>query len=222
MGIAAARADGVGTVALDGEARAAPLAEALETLAETDARAVLIEAPAGASLDDWPGERVRWLWRDFPLPAVFAFEGHAAGALAAFALGCDLRVCGERATIAIGALPDAPALERARTLLRLAPGEALPPEPLAAGEALARGLVSRTAPAGGALAAGRAAADAIAARGPVATRLAKEAVWRGLPQPLEQALRFETDLTLLLQTTKDRAEGVRAFLEKRPPRFTGE
>ena len=65
-------------------------------------------------------------------------------------------------------------------------------------------------------------AAAIAARGPIATRLAKEAVWRGLPQPLEQALRFETDLTLLLQTTKDRAEGVRAFLEKRPPRFTGE
>ncbi|MYD29128.1 MAG: hypothetical protein F4X03_09525 [Dehalococcoidia bacterium] len=66
------------------------------------------------------------------------------------------------------------------------------------------------------------AAEAVAARGPIATRLAKEAVWRGLDQPLEQALRFETDLTLLLQATKDRAEGVRAFLEKRPPDFTGE
>ena len=39
---------------------------------------------------------------------------------------------------------------------------------------------------------------------------------------MEQALRFETDLTLLLQTTNDRAEGVRAFLEKRAPVFTGE
>jgi enoyl-CoA hydratase/carnithine racemase len=66
------------------------------------------------------------------------------------------------------------------------------------------------------------AAEAVAARGPIATRLAKEAVWRGLDQPLEQALRFETDLTLVLQATKDRAEGVRAFLEKRPPDFTGE
>ena len=65
-------------------------------------------------------------------------------------------------------------------------------------------------------------AGVIAGRGPIATRLGKEAVWRGLPQPLEQALRFETDLTLLLQTTKDRAEGVRAFLEKRQPNFTGE
>mgnify|MGYP000981138821 CR=1 FL=1 len=56
----------------------------------------------------------------------------------------------------------------------------------------------------------------------LAKRLAKEALWRGLALPLEQALRFETDLTLLLQTTKDRAEGVRAFLEKRAPVFTGE
>jgi enoyl-CoA hydratase/carnithine racemase len=78
------------------------------------------------------------------------------------------------------------------------------------------------------VAAGHAAEEAgrlatvIASRGPIATRLAKEAIKRGAHQPLEQALRFETDLTLLLQTTKDRAEGVRAFLEKRPPVFTGE
>ena len=64
-------------------------------------------------------------------------------------------------------------------------------------------------------------AAVIASRGPLATRLAKEAIWRGLAQPFEQALRFETDLTLLLQTTKDRAEGVRAFLEKRSPQFEG-
>lgn len=222
MGIAVTRADGVGTVALDGEARAEALAEAVAALAETDARAVLVEAPAGATLDAWPGERVRWLWRDQPLPAVFAFEGRVAGALAAFALGCDVRVCGKRGTIAVDEFTDALAQERARTLLRLVPGDSLPLGSLSADEALARGLVSRTAPASGGLAAGRAAAAAIAARGPMATRLAREAVWRGLPQPLEQALRFETDLTLLLQTTKDRAEGVRAFLEKRPPRFTGE
>jgi enoyl-CoA hydratase/carnithine racemase len=38
---------------------------------------------------------------------------------------------------------------------------------------------------------------------------------------LEQALRFETDLTIILQATEDRAEGVRAFLDKRPPQFHG-
>jgi enoyl-CoA hydratase/carnithine racemase len=64
-------------------------------------------------------------------------------------------------------------------------------------------------------------ARSIAARGPIATRYAKEAVRRGLEMPLDQALIYETDLTVILQTTEDRAEGVRAFLEKRPPRFTG-
>jgi enoyl-CoA hydratase/carnithine racemase len=39
--------------------------------------------------------------------------------------------------------------------------------------------------------------------------------------PLQQALRYETDLTVLLQTTSDRAEGVRAFVEKREPHFEG-
>ncbi len=64
-------------------------------------------------------------------------------------------------------------------------------------------------------------ATVVASRAPHATQLAKEAIWRGIEMPLAQALRFETDLTLLLQTTKDRAEGVAAFLEKRHPHFIG-
>ena len=62
-------------------------------------------------------------------------------------------------------------------------------------------------------------ADRIAERGPLALQYAKEAVSRGIDMSLEQALRFETDLTVILQTTEDRAEGVRAFLEKRKPEF---
>jgi len=64
-------------------------------------------------------------------------------------------------------------------------------------------------------------AERIAARGPIAVRYAKEAVSKGLDMTLEQALRFETDLTIILQATEDRAEGVRAFLDKRPPHFHG-
>jgi enoyl-CoA hydratase/carnithine racemase len=64
-------------------------------------------------------------------------------------------------------------------------------------------------------------ARAIASRGPIATRLAKEAVHRGVEMPLAQALRYELDLTVLLQTTADRAEGVRAFSARRDPNFIG-
>ncbi len=92
---------------------------------------------------------------------------------------------------------------------------------LDAAAALACGLVNRVAPRGEARAAAERLARTMASRGPLALRYAKEAINRGLDMPLEQALRYETDLTVILQTTRDRAEGVRAFLEKRPPRFEG-
>jgi enoyl-CoA hydratase/carnithine racemase len=52
-------------------------------------------------------------------------------------------------------------------------------------------------------------------------RFAKEAMVRGGDMPLDEALRYETDLTVILQSTADRAEGVRAFLDKREPKFKG-
>jgi enoyl-CoA hydratase len=64
-------------------------------------------------------------------------------------------------------------------------------------------------------------AQALLSRGPVAARLAKEAVLKGYDMTLEQGIRLEEDLYALLQTTADRAEGVRAFLERRKPLFKG-
>jgi enoyl-CoA hydratase len=90
-----------------------------------------------------------------------------------------------------------------------------------ADEALRIGMISGVAPRDGLMQAAEAIAQRIAERGPLAVVYAKEAVSRGIDMPLEQALRFETDLTVILQTTEDRAEGVRAFLEKRKPEFKG-
>ena len=92
---------------------------------------------------------------------------------------------------------------------------------IGADEAHAIGLVNRIAPRAELLGEAGALAQRIAERGPLATGYAKEAVNRGIDMPLEQALRFETDLTVILQTTDDRAEGVSAFIEKRKPDFKG-
>lgn len=196
------------------------LRDALHELAGTAARVVTLALP-----EDWPlestlsAEDLRWL-ELFALPTIAAFEGHLTGSALDLALACDIRVCGEDATAKARNIGS-------RRLLTLV-GPVVSVDllrrrgDLDSTSMLEAGLVSDVTPPGAALAAAAAIAATIASRGPIATRLAKEAIWRGLELPLPQALRFETDLTLLLQTTKDRAEGVLAFLEKRPPTFTGE
>ena len=64
-------------------------------------------------------------------------------------------------------------------------------------------------------------ARALAAKGPLALRLGKEAVVRALDLPLADGIRLEHDLYVLLQTTADRRAGIEAFLARRKPRFGG-
>ncbi|MGH2633801.1 MAG: enoyl-CoA hydratase/isomerase family protein [Tepidiformaceae bacterium] len=170
--------------------------------------------PLSAEGEDW-----RWLER-FELPTIFVFEDELSGTALDIALACDIRICGAAASIR-SRKPGS------RRLLQLIGADAslefIGLRGVATPDvALGWGLVSEMTPPGEATKRAAELAATIASRGPIATKLAKEAISRGLEMPLEQALRFETDLTLLLQTTKDRAEGVRAFIEKRPPRFTGE
>jgi len=89
--------------------------------------------------------------------------------------------------------------------------------PMDVEEAFRIGLISSSS--NTTLAEARLAGEEIASRGPLAVRTFKEALHKGAEMTLEQALQYELDLTILLQSTEDRKEGVDAFLEKRNPDF---
>jgi enoyl-CoA hydratase len=161
-------------------------------------------------------------------PVICAIASNAVSGKLALALAADIRIASEDALfwlpeIGAGGLPLAGAIQRLARLVGR--GRALEMvltgEPIDAAEALRIGLVGEVVPHGELDARAQTIAERLAERGPLALQYAKEAIARGLDMPLEQAMRFETDLTLILQTTEDRAEGVRAFLEKRKPEFKG-
>ena len=161
-------------------------------------------------------------------PTVASIRGRALSAGLELALACDIRVAAADARFAApevgeGVLPLAGATQR---LPRIAGKPAalamlLLGEVFDAARAAQCGLVSRVAPVDALEAETTALVETIASRGPLAVRYAKEAAIRGLEMTLDQGLRFETDLSIILQTTRDREEGLRAFFEKRPPEFEG-
>jgi enoyl-CoA hydratase/carnithine racemase len=160
-------------------------------------------------------------------PIVASVRGRAEAEGFELALAADLRVV-ERGSrfamtqVAHGRLPGfggtqrlprAIGMERALRVLLL--GESIPGR-RAADWGLAARLASRADEGA------RRLADDLLERGPIALRFAKEAVRRSLDFALDDGARFEHDLYVLLETTRDRAEGVRAFLAKRNPTFHGE
>jgi enoyl-CoA hydratase len=161
-------------------------------------------------------------------PVVCALTGDAFSAGLELALACDVRIAAEGAEFglpetAMGMVPMGGGTQRLARLVGR--GKALEmiltAEPIDAAEALRVGLVNAVLPREKVVAEAEEIARRVAERGPLAVRYAKEAVLRGMEMPLEQGLRYETDLTVIIQTTEDRAEGVRAFLEKRKPEFRG-
>lgn len=221
----------------------ADLADACEAIeVEAEVRVVVLTAEGDNFCRGWDaailgGEDPRGLpeqgdpfgsLAQLPRPVVCAIQGEALSAGLELALACDVRVAAEDARLGLpetkfGLVPMGGGTQRLARLVGR--GKALEMiltgEPVDAREALRIGLVSAVAPRDKLLAEAEAIAARIAERGPIAVRYAKEAVSRGLEMTLEQALRYETDLTVILQTTEDRAEGVRAFLEKRRPEFKG-
>jgi enoyl-CoA hydratase len=92
---------------------------------------------------------------------------------------------------------------------------------LSAREAYAIGLVNRVAPVEGFLDEAKRLANEVAARAPLAVRLAREAVRYGAETTVRDGLEIERRNFYLLFDTEDQKEGMQAFIEKRPPEYKG-
>lgn len=160
---------------------------------------------------------------------IAAIAGDALGEGLELALACDIRVASEGARFclphtAYGLIPGGGGTQRLPRLVGR--GKALEmiltAEPIDAEEAFRTGLVNKVVPSEQLHQEVEELAKRITPKGPIALRYCKEAVNKGLDLSLEQGLRLEADLYFLIQTTQDRMEGIRSFLEKRSPQFKGE
>jgi len=164
-----------------------------------------------------------------PKPSVAAVHGAALGGGCELALACDLRVVEETARIGVpevrlGLLPGAAGTARLSHLLPAAIAKQLlmTGEPLSAADALRLGLVNTVVPDGSARPAAVDLARRLAALPPLALAAAKRLVDTGAGLPHDAAVALERETVSMLFGTADRVEGVRAFLEKRPPVFRGQ
>jgi 2-(1,2-epoxy-1,2-dihydrophenyl)acetyl-CoA isomerase len=162
-------------------------------------------------------------------PIIGAINGVAAGAGASLAFACDVRIAAETASFVlgfgrVGLVPDSgatwllPRLIGASKAIELA----LTNDPLSAADAERIGLVSRVVPRDELDAATRDLAVRLAAGAPRALALTKRALRRALESSLDETLDYEADLQGVAGRTRDHAEGIAAFIEKREPRFEGE
>jgi enoyl-CoA hydratase len=161
-------------------------------------------------------------------PLVAAVSGYCLGGGCELALTCDLIVASETARFGqpetgLGLIPGAGGTQRwARAVGKaVAMDVVLSGRFLTAREALTAGLVARVVAREAWLDEATRVARNIAAKGPVATRLAKEAVDAAFEAPLAHGLEHERRLLALAFASADAHEGLHAFIEKRKPEFTG-
>jgi enoyl-CoA hydratase len=153
-----------------------------------------------------------------PVPTIAAINGYALGGGCELALACTFRLVADTARLglpetSLGLIPGFGGTQRlARAIGRQ----------LEADEAVRLGLALRAVPAAQLMDEALALAAQLAARAPLALRYAREAVAGGVDRPLADGLAFEARLFGLASATADMREGVRAFLDKRQPTFTGQ
>ncbi len=181
-------------------------------------------------------ERMAWFKRmsaastvaGLPMPVLAILNGDAVAHGLEIALAADLRIAVDTARLGAGlpardGFPFDGMTQRLPRLVgpALARDMLLTGRTLSAAEAQDFGLVNRVASRHALEETADEIARQIIAAAPIATRYAKEAVTASGDLSLAQGLRLEADLSIILQSTDDRAEGLRSFAEKRMPHFTG-
>ena len=167
---------------------------------------------------------------ELKVPTIAAIEGYALGGGMELALTADMRIAGKGAKmgfpeVTLGIFPGAGGTIRAPKLV----GEALAKELIFSGDAITAeralqiGLVNRVVDDDQVLAEAMKLAGRIARRGPVAIRMVKDVINRGLAEPdIIKGTEMEAEQWAKLFNTYDQKEGMKAFMEKRKPEFKNE
>jgi enoyl-CoA hydratase/carnithine racemase len=163
-----------------------------------------------------------------PQPVIAALNGTTLGGGCELAMACDIRIAEEHVVlgqpeVSLGLIPGAGGTQSLPRLVPLGRAKRMlfTGERIGAAEALAIGLVDEVVPTGTSLERALALAEQIAANAPLAVTAAKRAVALGMQMSLLDANRVEAALFASLAETRDLAEGVAAFFEKRRPEFEG-
>lgn len=161
-------------------------------------------------------------------PSVAAINGYCFGAGLELALGCTIRIASEDAAlgqpeIALGQIPGSGGTQRLYRFVGLgwAMQMVLTGEPVDAATARAIGLVTEVHPGDALLPRAKALARLLGSRAPLAFAAGRDAVLRSTETDLLTGIDYERKLYALCMATEDRAEGLRAYAEKRPPVYKG-
>lgn len=216
----------IARLTLDADA-AALTAALLELDADAGARVLLLSgdwSAVGAGVRDASDDDPVAALAALRIPIVAWVDGDCHDEALELALAADIRLAGESAAFRMGHVREGGipshggtqrltrAVGRGQALRLLLTGETLD-----ADEALRTRLVHDVAD----LEDAEELAAAIADAGPIAAQYVKEAIAASADLPLRDGMRLEADLSILLHSTADRTEGLRAFAEKRKPRFEG-
>jgi enoyl-CoA hydratase len=193
-----------------------------------DINELAIQTPVEGKEMSVCGQKILDLIEHLGKPVIAAINGYALGGGCELALACTIRIASENARLGqpevrLGLIPGYAGTQRlprlvgrGRALEMLLSGE-----PISAVEAYRIGLVNQVVPAQDLIATAEKLAQKILANAPLAVKFALEAVNHGLEMTQAEGQFLEANLFGLCCTTADMKEGTRAFLEKRPARFTG-